>query len=115
MTEDLKKLVDAADPNKDWRYIEADLGPDGEWFGCGVERNGSDEFIWDDFDAETAVPTNRLIAMAPDLARRVIAAEALVEALITIRDKRSQCNRAADCQHVARKALAAHEEACNDQ
>lgn len=31
---------------------------------------------------------------------------ALKEALITIRDKRGQCNRAADCQAVARAALA---------
>lgn len=30
---------------------------------------------------------------------------ALVDALITIRDKRKQCNRAVDCQAVARAAL----------
>ena len=31
--------------------------------------------------------------------------EALEYALITIRDRRHACNRAADCQHVARSAL----------
>ena len=35
--------------------------------------------------------------------------ERLLESLITIRDKRKQCNRAVDCQAVAREAIEAHE------
>ena len=46
-----------------------------------------------------------------DLTAQAEEIRALKEALITIRDKREQCNRAVDCQAVARAALAGKGEA----
>jgi hypothetical protein len=105
--DELRKLVEAI-TEPPWEYIET-VSPDGqEWLGCGVVGARGNEFVWIEEMAEEAIPTARLIALAPTLAREVLALrEAAKELADAVKDW-SECDEPALVDTIIEDMTAAH-------
>lgn len=80
------------------------FGESDSWMDS-LTRDKEQEVLWKSWGH----PVRALYTAPPSFTAVQAENERLREALVTIRDKKHQCNRAVDCQHVARFALAGQE------